>query len=81
VILSSKILPPALVLRPRCVPEKVGINKKGVSQNDTAIRNKRSVQYNAVSQMALLKIRDRKLRSGVNLQSKKAENRVWIYWC
>jgi hypothetical protein len=29
-----------LVLRPCCVSEKVGVNKKGESKNDILIRNK-----------------------------------------
>jgi hypothetical protein len=30
---------PALILRSSCIPEKVGVNKKGINKNDILVRN------------------------------------------
>jgi hypothetical protein len=37
-LVSQNELRPALVLCPSCIHEKVGINQKGINQNDIPIR-------------------------------------------
>jgi len=57
-----KNIHPALVLRPGCIPQKVGVNKKGYCHQKYGV----SVIGLMQTQGAKLNMRERKLRSGVN---------------
>jgi hypothetical protein len=66
----TKKLHQSFILRPNCVPEKVGVNKKSLHQKLYSYQKEKILKINGNNQPKALnrKIKGRKLKGVVNLE-------------